>query len=86
MKRTRMDGALNGRILEKVAQVASVRIDPNSSSPIYWDFSTSALRVPAMEWTDGSQAWRILEEASDNEVGIYPIDRQGRERGMEIWY
>ena len=77
----------NGRSFEwenfRKSSAGSLRSDrPKQFFPIYWDFSTSALRVPAMEWTDGSQAWRILEEASDNEVGIYPIDRQGRER---VW-
>ena len=61
----------------------SLRSDrPKQFFPVYWDSSNSALRVPQMEWSDGLQAWQILEDATPSEVVIYPIDGQDRER---VW-
>ena len=55
---------------------------PKQYFPVFLDSDTLILRVPSLEWDDTRRAWHVLEDATENEVTIYPTDDQGRER---VW-
>ena len=65
------------------SSAGSLRADrPKQFFPIYWDSNAPSIRIPKMEWIVNPQEWRILEDATDSEVVIWPLDGQGRER---VW-
>ena len=65
------------------SSAGSLRADrPKQFFPIYWDSNAATIRVPKMEWVVSLQEWRLLEDATNSEVVIWPIDGQGRER---VW-
>lgn len=39
-------------------------------------------RIPEMEWDDISKVWNLLEEPTQDETVVYPIDEDGNER---VW-
>jgi adenine-specific DNA-methyltransferase len=53
---------------------------PRQFYPIY--VAGEHIRIPQMEWDNGSRAWIVLEQPSENEKVLLPIDESGRER---IW-
>ena len=53
---------------------------PRQYYPIYVD--GQRLRIPAMEWDDGTRSWKVLEPPRASEETLLPIDSDGRER---IW-
>lgn len=65
------------------SSAGSFRSDrPKQFFPIYFDTRTSTLRIPCMNWTESTHTWDILEDVTEYEIAILPIDRQGRER---VW-
>ena len=65
------------------SSAGSFRSDrPKQFFPIYFDTRSYALRIPRMNWTESTQAWHILDDVTEKETAILPIDRQGRER---VW-
>ncbi len=48
--------------------------------PIYGNLSTQTIRVPQISWIEEKREWRVLEKPNENEVSIYPVNDQGREK------
>ncbi len=48
--------------------------------PIYADLNTGTIRVPTMDWNESKREWIVTEKPSPQEVEIYPINDDGREK------
>ena len=48
--------------------------------PIFAELSSGTIRVPKMHWVESSREWILDEKTDSNEVIIYPITDQGREK------
>lgn len=48
--------------------------------PIFGVLDTQEIRVPKMEWIEQQREWILLEQPFSNEVVIYPINDDGREK------
>ena len=55
---------------------------PKQFFPLYCHVDSLALRLPRLEWQDDEQAWNVLEQHSDDEVVLLPLDGDGSER---VW-
>jgi adenine-specific DNA-methyltransferase len=55
---------------------------PKQYFPFYYDVKTNKLRLPKMEFLDNTKKWNILEQLSENEIQINPIDENGFEK---VW-
>lgn len=65
------------------SSAGSYRFDrPRQYFPMYYDRRTGALRVPRIEWQEGTRAWKVLESPEKTEAVIWPKDSSGRER---VW-
>lgn len=53
---------------------------PRQFYPIY--VAGESIRIPAMDWDNGSRTWKVLEPPTTLEVTLLPVDENGRER---IW-
>jgi adenine-specific DNA-methyltransferase len=48
--------------------------------PIYGDLSKRTVRVPSMTWNEGKREWEVHEEPLSNEVEVFPVNDDGREK------
>ncbi|MCH8536282.1 MAG: site-specific DNA-methyltransferase [Alkalimonas sp.] len=48
--------------------------------PIYADISKGSIRVPKMTWDESKRVWHSQEKPLENEMIIYPINGEGREK------
>jgi len=65
------------------SSAGSYRFDrPRQHFPLYCDRQTLALRIPRMEWQEGTRTWKVLERPGKAEFVICPKDSGGRER---VW-
>ena len=55
---------------------------PKQFYPIYVKPTEKTLRIPNMAWDNSRRSWNVLEEPSESEIVIWPIDENGRER---VW-
>jgi adenine-specific DNA-methyltransferase len=55
---------------------------PKQYYPIYVDRASKSLRIPNMEWNKEAKSWVALEQPTDDEVVVYPVDDKGRDR---VW-
>lgn len=55
---------------------------PKQFYPIYVRPDERTLRIPAMDWISNEREWQVLEEPSEGEVVVWPIDERGKER---VW-
>jgi adenine-specific DNA-methyltransferase len=53
---------------------------PRQYYPIY--INGENIRIPKMEWSEGRRDWDVLENPTEHEITLYPIDEKGRQR---IW-
>ena len=53
---------------------------PRQYYPIYID--GQSIRIPNMSWNEKSRDWDVLDEPTESETTLYPIDEKGRQR---IW-
>ena len=53
---------------------------PGQEFPLY--VTPSSVRVPNMQWDDAGNKWMVMEELSDGETELWPIDPRGEAR---IW-
>lgn len=80
-----LDG--NGRSFEwenfRKSSAGSFRIDrPKQFYPVYVNKISHKIRIPNAEWNDSDKKWINIETRSENEVAVFPIDSQSRER---VW-
>jgi adenine-specific DNA-methyltransferase len=62
---------------------SSFRSDrPKQYYPIYVKQNSLDIRLPKMLWDELQRKWIVEEECFENEVAVYPIDDEGRER---VW-
>lgn len=57
---------------------------PKQHYPIFCNPSKESLRVPEMEWNDGTNSWDLLENPIDGEVILRPVDEDGTERAWSL--
>jgi adenine-specific DNA-methyltransferase len=55
---------------------------PKQYYPIYVNEASLELRIPNLEWDQFHRSWKALENHSEHEIVIWPIDDKGRDR---IW-
>jgi adenine-specific DNA-methyltransferase len=55
---------------------------PKQYYPIYVDILSHTLRIPTLEWNETTRSWIPLEEATSNELTVFPIDERNQHR---IW-
>lgn len=48
--------------------------------PIFANLETGNIRVPQIEWIENRREWELQEKPIDNEIIIYPINDEGREK------
>ena len=61
----------------------SLRPDrPKQFFPLYYDPAEDSLRVPELEWHAPTNSWLVLEEATQGEVTVLPVQSDGVER---VW-
>jgi len=48
--------------------------------PIYADLGTGKIRVPEMHWIEADREWIIDEKESENEIVVWPITEENREK------
>lgn len=48
--------------------------------PIYANLKKGTIRVPEMEWFENEREWKVSEKEFEDEVVIFPITDQGREK------
>ncbi len=59
---------------------------PKQFFPIWYNAQTGELRVPIMEWVKAEGKWELLEERSEGEVEILPINDQDIEKVWQVGY
>lgn len=79
--------AEDGRAFEwenlRKSSADSYRADrPKQYFPIYCSVKRLSLRIPSCIWDDLSQSYNVLDRVEDDEIQVFPIDGQGRER---VW-
>ena len=55
---------------------------PKQYFPFYFDETKTKLRIPKMRWDEIIRTWIILEEQTEDEIVILPIDDNNQER---VW-
>ena len=55
---------------------------PKQYYPIYVRLADKSLRIPALSWNGATDAWDILEEPTEEESVLWPIDEKGQHR---VW-
>lgn len=55
---------------------------PKQFYPIYVDKDNLKIRIPKLSWIKEKREWDILENPSDTEITLLPIDEKGRDR---VW-
>jgi adenine-specific DNA-methyltransferase len=55
---------------------------PRQYFPLYCNSQTHTLRIPRIEWQEGTRTWKVLERPGKTEFVIWPKDSSGRER---VW-
>jgi len=56
------------------SSAGSERADrPKQFFPLYYNPSTTKLRVPQLEWQDTSKSWNVLEEPTQEELVLLPV-------------
>jgi adenine-specific DNA-methyltransferase len=53
---------------------------PKMFFPIFICIKNSSLRIPLVEWNDNTKDWILLEKKTKDEVVVFPIDEEGRDR------
>ena len=53
---------------------------PKMYYPIYININNNTMRIPNVEWNDIKNEWIIIDKKIKNEVTVFPIDDEGRER------
>ncbi len=73
-------GKFMWELLRKRGTDSERKDSPKAYYPFYYDSNTKQVRIPKMDWDDGSRNWIILEDPSNNEAAIFPVDENGIER------
>lgn len=55
---------------------------PKQYYPIYVKTKERTLRIPDLSWNKAQRSWNALEEPTEGDVVVYPIDEKGQER---VW-
>ena len=55
---------------------------PKQYYPIYVRLAAKTLRIPALSWDRVERAWNILEQPTEGESVVWPIDEKGQHR---VW-
>jgi len=55
---------------------------PKQHFPIFSDNNNYSLRIPTLDWVEGTKTYTVLEEPQPNETAIWPIDEFGTEK---VW-
>ncbi|MDR0443936.1 MAG: site-specific DNA-methyltransferase [Treponema sp.] len=53
---------------------------PKMYFPIFLNIKDKLIRIPSVKWNDDKKEWLILEKTKTNEVMVFPLDDDGRER------
>lgn len=72
------EGLYMWELLRKRGSDSERRDSPKAFFPIYWD--KKSMRIPEMEWSEGSKIWENIEPTKRNEIELWPIDENGIER------
>lgn len=65
------------------SSAGSYRMDrPKQYFPIFFNKNSDKLRIPVCEWNEVDRKWTTNEVCNSDEIEIYPIDSQDRER---VW-
>ncbi|MGP9674630.1 MULTISPECIES: site-specific DNA-methyltransferase [unclassified Halomonas] len=59
---------------------------PKQFYPIYVNPEKMTLRIPDLQWDSASKSWIELESLGDNEVKVFPIDDNGKERVWSLYH
>ncbi|WP_417330610.1 DNA methyltransferase [Halomonas cupida] len=59
---------------------------PKQFYPIYVNLEENTLRIPELQWDQGAKSWIELESPESNEVKVYPIDDNGKERVWSLYH
>lgn len=61
----------------------SLRADrPKQFFPLYYDSAKESLRIPGLEWNAAANSWSVLQEPTETEAVILPVQADGLER---VW-
>jgi adenine-specific DNA-methyltransferase len=55
---------------------------PKQFYPIFYNTKTEEIRLPKMVWQEPRKEWEILEQTSEDEVSIFPLNPSGAEK---VW-
>jgi adenine-specific DNA-methyltransferase len=72
------DSTFMWELLRKRGSDSERKDSPKAFFPIY--FKKGKLRVPQMEWNDGTKIWINIEKPSLDEIVLWPIDENNIER------
>jgi adenine-specific DNA-methyltransferase len=71
------DGNFMWELLRKRGSDSERKDSPKAYFPFFYDSKNNSLRLPSMNWDEGSREWIDIEKIADHEIALYPIDESG---------
>lgn len=59
---------------------------PKQFYPIYVNLEEKTLRIPELQWDQGAKSWIELDTPKSNEVKVFPIDDNDKERVWSLYH